>query len=276
MPTRPTGPPLIHPVDLAFAELPEPLAGLRCLHVSDLHIRHRRRRYETLIESARQTDVDLLLITGDMMHLPGDEALAAELVGRLIEAANPRFGTVGSFGNHDTADLHRLLSDLPATWLCDETWASDRLPLRITGLHYDRVRRGDLVAAMLDEPADPPGFRGLRGFRGFRVLLAHMPVWLPAAAQLGFDLVLSGHTHGGQVRLPGKLALENNCDWPLRLSSGVMRRGRTTMVLSRGLGETVSERLRFNCPPHAPLITLRQGPAEPAAEPDRVEMIERW
>lgn len=272
MPNRPPGPPLIDPVDLHLPGLPEPLAGLRLLHVTDPHIRRPRRRLEILLESARQTEIDLLLMTGDLMHLPGHEPNTADYIARLIEAAAPRLATVGAPGNHDTADLHQRLTGLPATWLHNEAWACDGLPLTVTGLHYDRTRNGDLVAALMHEqqispPSDPPRFR---------LLLAHSPNWLPAAARVGFDLVLSGHTHGGQVRLPGGRALDNNCDWPLRLSSGVMRQGRTTMVLSRGLGETVSQLLRLNCPPHAPLITLHPGSDESNAVADRVELIERW
>jgi hypothetical protein len=81
---------------------------------------------------------------------------------------------------------------------------------------------------------------------------------LPIAADMGFDLVLSGHTHGGQVRLPPRWSLYNSSDLPLHLTSGVLRHRDALCAVSRGLGETTLP-IRLFSPAHLPVYTLRRG-----------------
>ena len=179
---------------------------------------------------------------------------------QIVDACPPRIGAFGVYGNHDTADLLRRLVDLPVRWLNNEAWHSEDLPLTVLGVECEGYTfHGDLLGTLLHEgPVD-------RASRRFRLLLAHAPGWLSPASEVGIDLVLSGHTHGGQVRLPRGRILYNGMDsWPKRLTAGVMQRRRTFSVISRGLGEAYLERLRLWCPPHVLLITLRRatGPIE--------------
>jgi hypothetical protein len=95
--------------------------------------------------------------------------------------------------------------------------------------------------------------------RTLRLMLAHYPGYLPTAADLGVDLVFSGHTHGGQCRIPPNRALHNSSDLPMHLTSGILRHQRTLCVVSRGLGESLLP-LRLFCPPHIPVYTIRRGP----------------
>src|SRR5205814_7470488 len=94
-----------------------------------------------------------------------------------------------------------------------------------------------------------------RGTTAMTVLLAHDPRRLTEASALGVPLVLSGHTHGGQVVLPlvGAVAAQK-----FPVVSGLGRRKRTTMFVSRGLG-TVYVPIRINCPPEVAILTLRPG-----------------
>ncbi len=256
----PAAPDLVDRLDVPMPDLPASLDGLRLWHLTDLHVHRPRRLHDRLVDAAADVACDLLLMTGDYMNHEGVEPAVLDLLGRLVDACRPRFGAFGVFGNHDSPHLIHRAADLPVRWLFNQAWASDEpaLPLTVLGLGNDHTgRRGDLVRTLLAEPdasRDEPD--------RLRLLLSHYPDWLRPAADAGVNLMLSGHTHGGQVRFPllhRRLVLHNACDLPLRFTSGVMRLGPTTAVVSRGLGEM--RLFRVCCPPHAPLLTLRRVPA---------------
>lgn len=266
---------LIHPLTLRMWGLPPALEGLTMLHIGDLHAHRPRRRFAQLVEEVRAAQADLLVLTGDYMHAQGDEPLAMEVLERIVEAGETARAAVGVFGNHDSLELRGRAKRLPVRWLENHAWGSEDLPLTILGVdcgwRESRPVSGDLAAAALDEPDDPERER-------VRLLLCHLPTYFPAAGLA--QIMFSGHTHGGQIRLPGGCAVYNATpDWPLRLSSGVLRSGKSRCVITRGLGESTVLSLRLRtarilCPPHAPLLTLRgaeqargEGPLRPPPSP---------
>jgi len=258
--------------ELAWPDLPAALEGLRIAHLSDLHVRGRRPWHDALIETLRAAAPDLVVITGDLMSRKDSWRPAARFVERLIGGIEPRLGFVGCFGNHDAPALREAVGRVAAMrMLCNESWSSADLPLDIAGLRTEPRGGGEDVARAM---------AGLHATGRFRLLLAHLPVFLDQAAHphedhAHADLMLSGHTHGGQVRLPGKRALSTSCHWPCRHPAGHFARRRTRLILSRGLGESVRENLRVNCPRQALVLTLRRGAME--YEPaDRLTVIERW
>ncbi len=256
----------VDPIRLSLPGLPEALRGLRLLHVSDIHYRRWRRRFDRLLEEVREADADILALTGDYQQRPGNEGATDGALRRIAEAADPHVGAVGVFGNHDSAALRDRARAGSVHWLRDEAWVTHRLPLTLLGVDaapgHPRVG-GDLVRTLLREPTLP----GPR----LRVLLAHYPWWLLPASDCGIDLVLSGHTHGGQLRLPGGVACYNGSPgWPLRLSSGLLRRKRTHGLISRGVGEDKVEGLRSFCPRQVPLLVLDRAAEPPVASP-RIE-----
>lgn len=278
MPQNPPQIVLLDPLTLRPPRLPAELAGLRLLHITDLHIRKPGKRLARLLaelQSPAYEGCDLLLVTGDVMHGPGHESAALDYLGQLIDAARPRYGAFGSFGNHDSdAFIEAATSGagtggadaatsggghLPITWLRDAAHRMADLPINLLGLRCSRTdRAGDLPAALLDEAYDPAGAAGAAESQRLRILLSHYPTWLIPAAEVGIDLVFSGHTHGGQIRMPGGRTLYNSCpDWPLNQSCGVVQHLQTLQVISRGLGESNVPGLRIFCKPHAPLITLQ-------------------
>ncbi|MHB1156412.1 MAG: metallophosphoesterase [Phycisphaerales bacterium] len=280
MPQPSVQPGLIEPLTLKPLKLPGELAGLRLLHITDLHIRKPNKRLQRLLDELASDSFpgcDLLLFTGDAMHGEGHESAALTYLKRLIDAARPRHGAYGCFGNHDSAAFGQQARDLPITWLTDTACRLRDLPVNLLGLRCSHTNlNGDLVATLLDEAFDPAGESSR-----FRILLSHLPTWLTPASQAGIDLLFAGHTHGGQCRLPGRRALYNSCeDWPLNLSTGVVQQGRTLAVISRGLGESNWEGLRFFCKPHAPLVTLgsiESNLVEPPVDPPRLPtMIVPW
>lgn len=253
-------------VTLGFAGLPRELQGLRIAHVTDLHIRKPRPRHEEVLDFLIADTPDLIAITGDVMHRPQHEPAALDLLRQLVDRVSPRFGYVGCFGNHDSGAFKRQAGELPIMWLIDQAMAHPDLPMIVGGVdcQYQKKTSGDALKMGLS-------MEGLPRDR-FRLGLAHIPRWLPALSAMGFDLVLSGHTHGGQVRLPGGRPLYNATrDWPLDLTSGVIRMNRTTLVISRGLGESARQGLRICCRPMLVMMTLTEGAGETAASPRAIE-----
>ena len=271
---------LTDPIDLALPRLPHSLDGLRIAHLTDPHLMQRTKRLDRLINQLAKVRLDLGVLTGDYMirDYPTARSRAMPYLRDLTAAVRPRLGWYGVFGNHDTPDLIEQLDNLPINWLNDEAVALADRPIEIIGLRCTRNHVApepiDLARAVGDLPTGhlPQDDR-------LRLVLSHRPDYLPLASDLGADLILSGHTHGGQVRLPFNLPLYNSSDLPLHLSSGVLRHRDTLAVVSRGLGTTtfLNTPLRFRlfCPPHAPIYTLRRNTL-PGEATDDITRVQRW
>jgi predicted MPP superfamily phosphohydrolase len=115
---------------------------------------------------------------------------------------------------------------------------------------------------------------GERQDRPLRLMLAHRPEAIPTASDLGMDLVLLGHTHGGQCRLPGKRALITSSSFPGSMAAGLFRHRQTLAALTRGAGEIVLP-FRTFCRAHVPLYTLRQRPLPGQGGP-AIQLLQRW
>lgn len=253
--------------DLHWPDLPPELEGLRIAHLTDLHIRKPSARHDALIETLASIQPDLLAITGDLMQRRAAIEPSLRFVDRLTATVRPPLGYVGCYGNHDEPRLRAELDGRPTLGMRVNAGLSvPGVPMYVGAVDVDRRGEGgDLDAAMRGAPS-----------AGFRLLLAHLPTWLSGAAEAGVHLVLSGHTHGGQIRLPGMLALETGCRWPRAASAGWFEQGRTKLILSRGLGESQVEGLRINCPRQIPLLTLRRGERSSDRPPTKRKTIERW
>jgi predicted MPP superfamily phosphohydrolase len=120
----------------------------------------------------------------------------------------------------------------------------DGLRVEVVGLDDPHIHRADLTVA----PRTSPEALG--------IAVVHSPDPAPELAALGYDLVVAGHTHGGQVRLPVVGALVTNCSIPNRLARGVARLGRSYLHVSPGLGTSKYAPFRLLCPPEATLLEL--------------------
>ncbi len=262
----------VDPIQIEIAGLPDELEGFRILHLSDLHIRHPRPRHEQVLAAVARHEYDLLVITGDSMVNTPDEPAAHDWMVRLMRTARPKLGLAGVWGNHDSPLLRSRLAPLPIRWLNNTAWVMQELPLTILGVDCVKgephAPAGDLLGAVMDEAEHRYDERPR-----CRILLAHMPTWLIPAASFKIDLMLSGHTHGGQCRLPtGHILYNATPGWPLRYSSGLLQLGTTQCLISRGLGEMYIESLRLFCTPQLPLTTLRRA-AKPLPPTDRIQRI---
>lgn len=253
--------------EIAHPGVPPELEGLRILHLTDLHCRGPIRRRSPLGRVLAQLtglEIDLVLLTGDYQDHPGDERHAAGALEALASAWSPRLGAWGIWGNHDT---EALTEARPAgdriTWMQAGVERVAGLPLRILGASYPEDCLA--AAAQTSDEGDPSDFT---------IALVHYPTEVYAAEAVGADLVLAGHTHGGQVRLTKKLAPHTSCDLEADASAGVLRLRDTLCCVSRGLGMTLLP-LRINSPAQAPIYTLRQGPT-PGERSDVVTPVQRW
>lgn len=261
---------LLEPIDIHLPGLASEIDGLRIGHVSDLHADVPRRHHRAVIEALRSADMDLVVLTGDYMTRRGRETNPSELVREICRHVAPPHGIYGVYGNHDSAVLSEELKPLPIQWLINRAAAPTALPLEILGLDFLNFGRCDAPALLPDRAAAS----GAALPRRTTILLCHFPNYLPIASDMGVDLMLCGHTHGGQCRLPGGRALINSTDLPLRLTSGLLRHRDTLCVVSRGLGE-VHMPMRVFCPRHIPIVTLRRGPL-PGAATNGIVNLRRW
>ncbi len=253
---------LIQPADLSLPELPDSLEGLKIAHLSDIHITRHRERHNLLINQLASIRLDLMVLTGDYMTRPGDEKHACNMLDRLLVRVKPKYGTYGVFGNHDSFDFRDQAHRLPVTWLTNRSCLTGDGLVELYGLDSFWPELSDSVALVLDaaERSTQIGDQATVQ-RPIRLMLCHFPTCIATAADLGMDLVLSGHTHGGQCRLPPNRALVNACDLPLRFTSGLIRHQNTQLVISRGLGE-VDLPFRIACPAHVPVYTLHKRPMQ--------------
>ncbi len=281
----------LHSIDLTLPHLPAGLAGLRLGQVTDLHVRRGRRarrsgrqceglspRHSRLVSLLGGMKLDLLLLTGDLMDEAGDEASAMAVLQAICQAVRPRRGIYGVFGNHDRDDFIAACRKLPIHWLRDEWARVDGLDLLIGGPHMTRDIGPDACVLALRRAAALNGIAGGAARpaedRPLQIVLSHVPMMLPVVADLGVDVMLCGHTHGGQLRpLPGRV-IYNSTDWPLRLTSGLLRHQNTLCAIARGLGEA-GPPLRLFCPPQLPVYTLRRGPM-PGRWTTGVDNLQWW
>jgi hypothetical protein len=247
---------------LAVADLPPELDGLRILHFADVHLWHlvRLPDLERALRRAPRGEYDLVCVTGDLADDMSQLPRALELIAGL----DAPLGHYACLGNHEHArDLPGALAafaDGPVTLL---RTAGVRLqwrgrPFVLAGIDLRAVPRisqaefypDQLERALAPVAEDAP-----------TILLSHRPSVLPHAARRGVDVVLAGHTHGGQLAIAGTSILELN--GAARWAWGTYRQGRTAMHVTCGMGQWFP--FRLGCPPEMVVVRLRRAGAPGAA-----------
>ena len=244
---------------LRDAEVPLPglgpgLAGLRVLLLTDVHAGPflRPRAVEEAVGKLRALAPDLVLHGGDLATSRLDDVDAC------LAALAPLRGSLGTFavlGNHDhyVDDPRALVRKLERHGM--EVLENRAVVLERGGARLVLAGIDDLIMGRPDLEA-ALATAGPRGEGAPRILLSHNPDVFFEAAARGIALVLSGHTHGGQVRLPGLPVLVRQSRY--RLDEGRYRARAAEVVVSRGFGATGLP-LRVLCPPEAVLLHLRAG-----------------
>ncbi len=234
--------------DLNWPGLPPALDGLTIVQVSDLHFSpcYRREFFEAVIDEAARWDGDLVAFTGDLL----DDLETLDWVEPIMSRLRGRVGQFAILGNHD----HRLrpgrarralrragFVDLDGRWL----------RLGLEGVTLALGGTSEPWGPKLDYDAMPEA--------DFRVLLSHSPDQFPRAQARGVDLVLAGHNHGGQVRLPvlGPILMPSR--YSRHFDRGFFRAGSSLLYVSQGVGG--KHPIRYGCHPEITRFTLRAIPS---------------
>lgn len=231
--------------------LPEAFEGFRILHLTDLHVDMDEANLQALIRQIEPLEYDLCVLTGDYRcQTWGPVDAALDGMARLRAAIRGKAYAV--LGNHDSVRMVPALEDMGYTLLMNEMAPLERDGARIylSGVddaHFYKVH--NLHRAGDDIP-----------LRGISILLSHTPEIWREAAHAGYDVFLCGHTHGGQICLPGGIPVTLDSDCPRRLGRGYWQVNGMQGYTSPGSGTSVVN-VRLNCPPEVTIHTLTRGPA---------------
>jgi predicted MPP superfamily phosphohydrolase len=241
----------VHHVQLALPRLQAAFVGLRLVQISDIHFDSSymtRSRLDNIVRVVNQQRPDVVAITGDFVTF-APQSFASDLAAALGKLA-PSLVTVAVLGNHDhwtnAAVVRRILHKSGIVELSNTVHTLQRKNslLHLAGLDDAWARKAHIASVMQQLPE-----------KGAAILLAHEPDFADKYAQTRrFDLQLSGHSHGGQVRLPfgGPLRLPA---YGQKYHSGRYKVDEMIVYTNRGVG-MVRPYVRFNCRPEITVFTL--------------------
>ena len=259
----------IEPFRLTLSELlmftdrlPVGLPAIRILHITDLHIERWTRREDEVLQIARQTKPDLIVISGDYVNLSyNKDPETQRLVHQLLSQLSAPYGVYATLGS-PPVDLREsilpIFEELDIQ-LMRHDWDvidfGDGRQLVLIGMdctHHIPTDESRLAHLMSQAPSHLP-----------QLLVYHSPELMPQAAAQGIDLYLCGHTHGGQVRLPIIGPLLTSSQLGRKFVMGHYHLGRTHLYVSRGIGlEGMSApRVRFMSPPEMTQVIMMPGGA---------------
>lgn len=235
---------------VSSTRLPEDFDGYRILQLSDLHADMSKAAMGRVVELVADLAYDICVLTGDYRGrtfgpfkacLDGVEDVVSKL-------RRPVFGVLG---NHDTIRMVPRLEAMGVRMLLNEHVTLERggSMIYLAGVDDPHFYRADNLEKAADGiPEDV-----------YSVLLSHTPEIYRQAAHAGFDLMLAGHTHGGQICLPGQIPLTLDAALPRRFGAGAWRYADMSGYTSVGAGSSVVA-VRFNCLPE---ITIHEFVREP-------------
>ena len=244
-------------INIALARLPLEFDGFRIAQLTDIHFGPNigRRHIERCLDVTRQFNPDLVVLTGDFVGHPLGKGYGPEGARYAEPCSDVLVGLknvpqLAILGNHDhwngSEIVHGALTERGITVLRNSSAAIERGTKRlwIAGADDALAAKADLQATLEKVPAGEA-----------TILLAHEPDYADYASRFPVDLQLSGHSHGGQVRLPGigPLILPRMAR---KYHTGHYRVRNMQLYTSRGVG-VINPPVRFNCPPEVTLITLK-------------------
>ncbi len=239
-------------VTITLNNLPAKLDGLTISMISDIHsglymLEDDMVKYANAVNNLR---ADMIFIPGDFITSKNSEVLP---LAKAFSGLKSKYGTYACLGNHDffanPAYITEKLREHGMNVLRNETHELEIAGVKIMLSGVDDGRHANFPKVSYEADS----------LDTTRILLCHKPYYLENAVAGGFDLMLSGHTHGGQIVF---MDLFGEKITPAALVSpyisGKYRMGKTHMYVSRGIG-TVGLPIRLNCPPEVTLFTLRSG-----------------
>ncbi|MCC2380528.1 metallophosphoesterase [Bacillus wiedmannii] len=239
-------------VKITSNKIPSSFKGFKILQISDLHNKKFGDNQENLIQKVKSINPDIIAITGDLIDSKSyDPEVSMELIRKLVKKYPVYFVT----GNHEKwsgkyNNLEKELKKHHVIVLRNEHVTIQKGEQKINLLGIDdpefvtgnrdegNVVKDEIIKAKIETQPDT-----------YNVLLSHRPEFLTEYADEQIDLVLSGHAHGGQVRLPfiGGLVAPNQGMFPT-YTAGLYEKQNTSMVVSSGLGNSIIPQRIFNRP----------------------------
>lgn len=257
-------------VEIITNKLPENIKELKIIHLTDLHGKELGDQNKRIVEAINKEHPDLIVLTGDMINSVKDDGSATVAI---LTQLNNQYPVYYAFGNHDqycrlhTPDIFLAYIDKVAKTGCfildDEMLSFEKNGERINifGLssipyhktvNENKVDKDKFTSQFIETKI------GGASKEYYDILLAHDPSWFHVYAQWKADLILSGHIHGGAIRLPflGGVISPNRKLFP-KYDSGIYENKESTLYVSRGLAPSV-ERIRiFNRPEIAVIRLVR-------------------
>ena len=235
--------------EIKFKELPPLFDGVTILHISDMHVDMNEGAMQRLIKLVGGLHYDLCVLTGDYRGKTFGP-FEATLDGMARVRAHLKEPVYGVLGNHDTIQMIPGLEAMGIQMLLNEceTIARGDQKIYLAGIddaHYFRVDNIEKAGSQIPDGA-------------FSILLSHTPEIYRQAAHADFNLLLSGHTHGGQICLPGSIPITLDSVLPRRMGAGAWRYHDMIGYTSVGVGSSIVP-VRLNCPPEITLHHLRRG-----------------
>jgi len=243
-------------INIKSQKLPREFNGHKILHISDLHSKIFDIKHKKLIKSIKKEKPDLIVISGDLIdrRIYKEEA-SIDLLKYIVKIYPTYFVT----GNHEVKSDKFDLFEPKLKELGVRVLKSDKVEININGdkinvfgiddysnfkSEKEYIKELKLLANKLDNKL-------------FNILLSHRPDKFKTYCYFNFDLIFSGHAHGGQVRLPliGGIFAPNQGLFP-RYTDGVYKSGKSTMIVSRGLGNTSVAPIRIFNKPEVVVVTL--------------------
>ena len=235
--------------EVGLQRLPRAFDGFTLLQLSDIHADIHPPAMRAMVEAVRDLDYDICVLTGDyraQTHGPVEAAI--EWMGVLLN--NLRQPIYGVFGNHDSITMLPALEEMGMRMLVNEHITIERDGERfylvgVDDAHYFRV--DNIEKAVQGIPPDASS-----------ILLSHTPEIYRNASHAGFDLMLCGHTHGGQICLPGGIPVTLDARCPRYMGAGAWTYNGMQGYTSAGIGTSIVN-VRLNCPPEVTLHRLRMA-----------------
>lgn len=229
--------------------LPAALDGVSICHWADLHVSGRidRGYYREVVRLTNDMRPDLIALSGDIC----DKAACIDWLGDLFAPAESRLGKYFILGNHD---LRTRAVDRVRTVMCEAgfTDVGSRKCVTFDGQIMIEGNERPWFKSPVTEAEQPPAARA----DAVKILLSHSPDRFDWAQQQGFNLMLAGHTHGGQIRMPVVGAIFCPSRHGTKFARGFFWQPPTLLHVSRGTGSLLP--LRINCPPELTKLVLRR------------------
>jgi len=234
--------------EVSLAGLPAAFDGYRILHVSDTHLDNLPAIAEVAKRMLDRVEVDLLTLTGDVHGQASHPlSLSVDLLARALSGVHVRDRRLAILGNHDPVEMPDMLERLGFETLVNRSVVLTRNgdSVRVTGLDDVHFFYTPEARTALEAKAE-----------GFRIALVHSPEMADHAAAAGYALYLCGHTHGGQICLPGGRIVFSQLVRCHHAASGLWREANMVGYTTTGIGVS-RPTVRFNTRGEAAVVTLR-------------------